>query len=674
MATVLPTMPISSSPTIHSRPQPLPRRPTLVRKRDDSDEPISSSPGKRAKVTFDSDVEVRMVDDYEKAPELIQEEVRTAFQKRSWGENSGYEQIKAVYGRDGDEEDEPSSTTLKSYTIALLGNISSLNKTTADLVHILIKSDWLGRDEDYVSLFTRLLANIVTAQGSFLAETLRMLVDNLTVTPPSNGRMPDVSNVSRTIIYSRTHKVLQYLAHLIPSASSTLQGVLIKVFPHQSGSRRALIIYTQNLLKVLDYAPELRTEILALITDRLVKIDVQVQIDIEDLEEEIGDGLVEGIPQTRPDLIDDFENNSDISDDDSESDEDDDIDAQRTKEIKRNVEKMDALLDILFSYYDQDISSTKTGRGLGTVVETLVSQFATTILPTHRSRHTQFLLFHFVQKSPDDIDLFVGTCVHKVLDKKQPALIRQNAAAYLASFVARGIHVPTNIVRDVFDYISSELDQARKDYEPTCRGPDLRRYSSYYCLVQALLYIFCFRWRDLQLENDEEAEDDDDELEASYFQSQQWKAGVKEAFSANIFSKLNPLKVCSPAIVNEFARVAKHLGVVYVFHLLETNKRLQLSQYTGGMVTSMQYGQIHRETALSVSQDQSHQHLDAYFPFDPYHLPKSKRWIESDYREWTSIPGLDDEEGEDNDSDDDDEVVDDDYEEGTETDRTGASL
>ena len=662
MATVLPAMPISSGPTAHTRPQALPRRSTLIRKRDDSDEPPLSSPGKRAKVTFDSDVEVRMVGDFEKAPELIQEEVRTAFQKRAWGENSGYEQIKSVYGKSNDEEDEPSNTTLRSYTIALLGNISSLNKATADLVRLLIHSDWLGRDEEYVSIFTRLLANVVIAQGGFLMDTLRMLVDNLTAMPPSNGQLPGVPNVSRATIYARAHKTIQYLIHLIPSASNTLRGILIILFPHQSDSRRAHIIYTQNLLKVLDYAPELRTDILALITDRLVKIDVQVQVDIEDLEEEIGDGLVQGIPQTRPDLLDEFENDSDISDEESDSDEDDDLDERRTKAITRNVEKMDALLDILFSYYNQDISPSKTGSGLATVVETLVSQFVTTILPTHRSRHTQFLLFHFVQQSSDDIDLFVGTCVHKVLDKKQPALIRQNAAAYLASFVARGDHVPSNIVRDVFDYISSELDRARKDSEPTCRGPDLRRYSSYYCLVQALLYIFCFRWRDLQLKDDEDVEEDVDDLEASYFQSQQWKAGVKEAFSSNIFSKLNPLKVCSPAIVNEFARVAKHLGILYVYHLLETNKRIRLSQYAGATGPNMQYGQINRETALSANQDESHQHLDAYFPFDPYHLPKSKRWMEGDYREWTPIPGLDDEEGEGNDSDEDDEVVDSDSE------------
>lgn len=546
---------------------------------------------------------------------------------------------------------------------------------SAPRLRLIIRSEWLGRSDDYVSLFTRLLANIVTAQGMFLADVLKMLVDNLTATPPSSGRLPRLPTVSKFTIYKRAHKTLQYLIHLIPSANSLLQGILTKAFPHQSDSQKSHIIYAQNLLKILDYSPELKSDVLTLITERLVKIDIQVQVDLDDLEEDIGEGLVQGMPQARPDLIDEMEQDSDSSDDDeSESDEEDDAEAVRLRSIKKNVVKMDALLDILFAHYNRSFASSKTGSGAGGVIEMLLSQFTTIMLPTHRSRHTQFLLFHFVQQSPTYIDFFVGTCVHKVFDKKQPALIRQNAAAYLASFVARGIHVPSNIVRDVFEYISSELDRLRKDHEPTCRGPDLRRYASYYCLVQALLYIFCFRWRDLELSNDDDEEDEDEDLETSYSQSHRWKSGVKEAFTSNLFSKLNPLKACSPAIVNEFARVAKHLSVVYVYHILETNKRIRMSQYNGGSSGSLHYGEPDRESALSVSRDGSLQHLDTYFPFDPYHLPRSKRWIEGDYQEWRSIPGLEEEDAEGSDSEEDEEVVDSDLEEGTATDRTESSL
>ena len=447
--------------------------------------------------------------------------------------------------------------------------------------------------------------------------------------------------------------------------------MLVDAFPHETDTKRTHKIYVENILKLIEYAPELRTDVLALITERLVKLDVGVQEDLEDLAEDVGEGLVEKVSKVEQDLLED-EDDSDGSDTESEDEEEDeDEEAQRTKDIMRNVEKMDGILDILFAHYDQAFSSHAVENQIGTV-ETLLSQFVTTVLPAQRSRHTQFLLFHFAQQSPTYIDTFVGTCVEITFDRKSKSpIMRQASAAYLASFVARGMHVPANIVRDVFDYIGSELERLRREYEPTCKGPDLRRYSSFYSLVQALLYIFCFRWRDLQVNPDEEDEDDD--LALSYSRGHQWRVGVKDALAQNIFSKLNPLKVCSPAIVTEFARVAHHLGAAYVYHLLETNKRVRTSQSSAAATADYKHSQPDRETALSMSADDSHQHLDEYFPFDPYHLPKSKRWIEGDYRDWAGIPDLDDEQESDSEGDEDD-TIDSDAEEGTETDETGRSL
>ena len=430
------------------------------------------------------------------------------------------------------------------------------------------------------------------------------------------------------------------------------------------------MVYVRSLLKLIAYAPELESEILALVTERLVKIDVQVQVDLEDLAEDVGDGVVQEIPDIKPHLDED-PGDSESSDDESMiSDPAEDVEAERSKDIARKVEKMDNILDFLFEHYTAIVSRNPT-QGHFEALNILLSQFVTIILPTQRSRHTQFLLFHFAQLSPTLIDTFVGTCVHIAFDKIQPVLVRQAAAAYLASFVARGTHVPSNIVRDVFDFIGAELERLRGEHEPSCRGPSLRRYSSFYSLVQALMYIFCFRWRDLEYSLDEDFEDDDSP--PLYGDEHQWKSGVKETLSQNIFSKLNPLKVCSPVIVHEFARVANHVGILYVFHLLETNKRIQLIQHSGLWRHDDSHTQPERETALSARRDDSYQHLDEYFPFDPYHLPRSKRWIEGDYREWTRLPGLDDKQGSETSSDE-DEGGESENEDGTATDETGSQV
>ena len=644
-------------------PKPLLRRPTLTRKREEDGLDTPSSPSKRVKVTFDSDVEVRVMNDWEKAPQLVQEEVRRAFTKRALGDDSEYEKLKSVYIKKTDE-DGLGPKTMRKYMTALLGNISALNKANSDLVLTILSSEWLGRQDDYVTLYLRFLANLGSTHGMYLGDIMRMLIENLSASPPSNGRLPNLPPVTRSTIYARTHRAIQYLLQLIPAATRLLSSSLVSAFPHETDSRRSHVIYVQNLLKLVTYAPQFRAEILSLITERLVKIDVQVQVDLEDLAEDVGEGLVERIPTMRSDLMNDDED-SESSDNESELDDEEiDTDSQRTRYITRNVEKMDALLDILFANYNHVFTKGSEVDREGTV-NILLSQFVTTVLPTQRSRHTQFLLFHFTQQSPTYIDTFVGTCVQMTFDKTQPAIIRQASAAYLASFVARGMHVPSNVVRDVFDYLRSELDRLRRQDEPDCRGPDMKRYSSFYVLVQALLYIFCFRWRDLQSSSEDDLEDDG--LTPVYGHEHQWKYGVKEALSLNIFSKLNPLKVCSPAIVQEFAGIAHHLGVIYVYHLLETNKRVRLLHSSG-----QAYGGVNRQTALSARRDGSNQHLDEYFPFDPYHLPKSKQWIDGDYREWAGIPGLNDGQGSDSSSDEED-VLDSEVGLGMETDETSGS-
>ena len=424
----------------------------------------------------------------------------------------------------------------------------------------------------------------------------------------------------------------------------------------------------QNLLKVIHYAPELRSDILALITERLVKIDVQVQVDVEELEEEVGEGLAEDVAKlgTAHEGLGAMDSEDEDFDDDSvTSDEELDEDAQRLKDVKSNVEKMDAMIDILFAYYHPFFTSRKLEEK-DTALEILLSHFENLILPTYRSRHTQFLLFHFAQTTPALIELFAGACVAIAFAKSRPAIIRQSAAAYLASFVARGKHVPSQVVQDVFDIIGRELHILLTEYEATCRGPDLRRYATFYALAQALLYIFCFRWQDLTVDAEDYADDDD--VAAFEEKPPTWAPGVKETFSRIIHSPLNPLKVCSPNIVGEFAKIANARSLTYVFSLLETNKRLRLSRFTGSASRGSTYSQPSRETALSLKNDDSYYQLDSYFPFDPYHLPKSKRWIEGDYVEWQGVPDLEDQRDDiDSDSESNDELPSDGDDEGTGT-------
>jgi RNA polymerase I-specific transcription initiation factor RRN3 len=619
--------------------------------------PPSSS--KRVRVTFNPNIEEKVMEEYQvkgRSLESVRIEVKSSIEAHLKGDSEGYDVIKEVFSpRKGDEDEEREEdkrVDMRTYLLVLTSYASLLNKGCSGLVKAVLACEWMGRDESFVKAYVHFLGSLASAQGAYVGMVLGMLVGHFhggktfsvislrnmskfSTVRLSSGRLPGCPDISRDQLSSRIHVALKYLLRLIPSASSTLSPILAVKFPYAEETKKLQITYIENLIRVSEYAPELKSDILALITDRLVKIDVQMQVDLDDLDDEVAAAIVQAIS-----LNPSREENGDDSDSDGDSitsDEDVSSDAKRIKEVQENVEKMDGILDMLFTIYSpyfEDPNSVEAAS----MFETLLGHFANIILPTYRSRHTQFLLFHFAQAAEHLVDQFAGTCVQLAFQSGRPAVLKQSSAAYLASFVARGAHVQPHVVRTVFELIGNNLDHIRVENELTCRGPDLKRYSTFYAMTQALLYIFCFRWRDLITSSDILEEDDP---AAFVGQDLNWTPGIKDTLSRTIYSKLNPLKICSPPIVAEFAKIAHHLRFMYVYPLLETNKRIRLSQFS-----SSQGNGALRDTGNGGNSESWHQ-LDAYFPFDPYQLPVSKRWIENDYVVWKGIPGLNPEEDED---------------------------
>ena len=416
--------------------------------------------------------------------------------------------------------------------------------------------------------------------------------------------------------------------------------------------------YVKNTLRVIEYAPELKAELLTLVTERLVKIDVEVQEEIDELEDDVEEKIVlSGATDVAATAED-----SDADDSDVESVTSSDLsvtpDELHLRALRDTVAKLDAVLDLLFAHYTPVFANGNLFE-VDDAFEHLISQFSTFVLPTYRSRHTQFLIFHFAQVSQSHAERFATALAHMALGRGVASNGAVSAAAYLASFIARGARISKPLIRTIFMLLASHLDQMRRLAEPTCRGPDLRRYSLFYATTQAMLYIFCFRWRDFILPSDDDTDLDNYDV---YEQGEpNWVPGIKQTLTQAIYSKLNPLKVCSPAIVCQFAAIANHLRFMYVIPLLETNKRLRLSSYRTFTSTpsntsgANEMGAGRRENTLSNRNGEAHHQLDAFFPFDPYQLPKSKRWLDGDYMVWKGVPGMQDEGDDDSDVSESDE-------------------
>lgn len=668
-------LPKSATP-VKSILKPVP----VLRKRkelhhDPDESPVPpESPSKRRQVLFD---EIRNVT-YEVGNRTMNDfklEVRRALEEHLRGKDGRYDSLKEMFAKDkkqrhlspvvGEDDDPLKPGELQAYIMALTSCIPILKGRECNgLVRVILKCSWLGRDQAVVKVFTHFLAALVSAQGLYLAAVLSMMVDKFLDSHPWSWSVSDFADVGRDTMRERLHSTLQYLLQMFPSAVAVLEKLLSAKFPLPEESMRTHMAYIRNLLHVKDYVPDLRDEILDLILNGVVKMDSQMQADLEDVDEDVAAAVMHGWRENQRQGLDWEDDGSDDSDNESVDSDDTDYDqeAARIKTLKDNVQKTDAALDTLFEFYTPHFINPGSDKAFD-MFTIILREFDYMVLPTYKSRHTQFLIFHFAQQHERLTDAFCGQLMATAFQGNTPNVLKQAAAAYLASFVARGAHVPRSLVRTMFLLLMHYLEQYRQKYEPLCRGPDLKRFHPYYSLVQATLYIFCFRWQDLVVSAPEMVDADD---AASYIgQDLEWLGTSSRDLSVHVFGKLNPLKVCAPVIVDEFAKLAHRLKFMYIYPLLESNKRIRLSQY---LTSTYATGGALRDAGHERKDEQ----LDAYFPFDPYQLPVSRRWLEKDYVHWKSVPGLnaadddDDSDGGGNDEDRNDQVK-----EGTATDSDG---
>lgn len=89
--------------------------------------------------------------------------------------------------------------------------------------------------------------------------------------------------------------------------------------------------------------------------------------------------------------------------------------------------------------------------------------------------------------------------------------------------------------------------------------------------------------------------------------------------------KMNPLKVCLPTVVKMFAHITRHHELVFCYTIIEHNNRMMLPVAT----TS--------SSSRAVSNLSFMNQLDSFFPFDPYLLKRSGKFIQPIYQEWEGL-------------------------------------
>ncbi|KZV94214.1 RNA polymerase I-specific transcription initiation factor RRN3 [Exidia glandulosa HHB12029] len=590
--------------------------------------------------------------------------VNNALQQLERGDADPFDELVAQFSSKSLEDGTTSTHQLRQWLNALSHVVSQFARPHAALVDAVVSLPWYTMDDGLVKTYKSFIAILVSAKPEYLHPVLNRTAHSLTYQSglkPMGGQ--DETPLTRGAMFDRLHSLLQSLLELIPTLPSTLQPLLAQHFPHKRQNKLSHVTYIRNILRVSDYCPGVAEEILATIIDRAIQIDVEM----EELEAE-GAGAEPEVFALDPfeNIVGEHEPDSDSDDEDGDdagdlsdlSSEAEDLEADPKKineprdmaHIKEMVVKLDSILQLLFEHFArlQAEIASDASRPVPADRErllearhaqflSLVTIFDTTILRTFKSRYTQFLVFWYASLDAEFADLFLGMLLSRALrEHAQPPVTRAAAASYVASLVSRALFIDRAATRRVTEFFCTYLEQ----HLATATGYQQHTHTIFYAVAQAVFLIFCFRWRDLLMDDDHENVEDE-EMELGHARKRRWLPQLDVMHRA-VMSPLNPLKVCSQNVVAQFARVAQHTDFMYCYPIME-----------GSATPSASESGPSNSATAALFWAGAEQELHSFFPFDPYALPLSASFVQGIYRDWAMV-AIDDEDDDDDEEEEED--------------------
>ncbi|KAK9242201.1 RNA polymerase I-specific transcription initiation factor RRN3-domain-containing protein [Lipomyces tetrasporus] len=555
------------------------------------------------------------------------------------------------------------------YTLsALLSHVDRLSATTCvSLIRAIINLPGIETDPASLSGTQRKeFSTLVQLHGKFLG----VLVSSI---PRWYGEVASriVSEFTMASGWSaeRWHALLRYLVTLVPTSASVLQSAIIRLFPYKYEDLGIIARYVANILRVLEYVPELQRAVWGVIVERTVELDVDIeskldQLDDEDEDNGEDDGEAEWNTLASLSRDDNLQLENKFQEDEVIFSTQLAAEARDLTNVKIMSIKLDSLVSFLLgqlrpSFYSSGVPSKESLS----LYSTLLSLFTTYLLPTHRTHAIQYLFFSVSQSVPEFTDAFLALLLETALAPTEAIPRRQMAMQYLASYVARARAVSRSQLHSVISILSKwisrylderEVEVQSADSTPLSNSPrgniDVARFTMFYAVVQGYFYIFCFRHAALRNDEDESG------------QSGEWVCNISQLLQRVVNSRFNPLKWCNADVVSMFSKVAQREGAAYCFSIIQKNKRgtSVLSDVSTPIEGSTTIHEI-KASSLAVAdfdgvfEKTGMKPLEGYFPFDPLVLKKTRRLVKEMYVTWAEVAADEDFSSDEEDEDDKDD-------------------
>ncbi|KAH7943970.1 hypothetical protein HPB52_013901 [Rhipicephalus sanguineus] len=472
-----------------------------------------------------------------------------------------------------------------------------------EVLDCVLKINLLKRNVGVIEAFSQLACDMVFIHPAFLRGIVVSLLNTFMSPEATSKDTPE-----RDEKLERLHALFRLLFKLVPTFD-ILRRFLHKVVISFKVGIKYFSFFV--LLKKNSSTCEVRLELLQLLTHKALQIDLHCPKDeINEAELEDDDDAMEG-------------------DDIFEMEKANGADSERMQHPLADT--LDQVLNQFYLHFQQHCN-VKDGSDMTKLdwekTKVLFKDFLTIfdkiVLPTHKCCHVQFLLFYLCSFRPAALAVaFLDYLWKKVQNPATSCIVRQASAFYIGSFLARAKYVPLSTVCDSLSLMCQWAHgyMASLNDGGFCQPQhDVQRHGTFYAVCQTVFYVFAFHHKGI----------------ADGAKGLQYLRELN--LEALVMCPLNPLKACLPAVVKQFASIARHYQLVYCYSVIERNQRLALP--TAGGDTP--YGDVV---------------LDAFFPFDPYVLKRTGKWIDPLYRKFEKSDDDEDADLDDEPEDDEDELM-----------------
>lgn len=418
--------------------------------------------------------------------------------------------------------------------------VSILSAKHESFIQVLLKIQWTDRSPEVITNYKLFLQDLVCMQTHYTKTVINHLVQLFKPVEDNNvehevGKFED-EDIKRL---NHIHDILNKILQVVPMSNKVLLQSLCLQFPFVIRGTYTHEVYIYALLQVLNYAPQLRSDILCLIINRLVMLDVNIPR--KEVDNDKKDDLTDCIDET----------------DDNQTD-DNDVDERNV--VNLTARTLDTCMELFLKYmhefcFENGVLKTESMKMLYFDVLRI---FETVILPTYASQYVQYIAFYICSFKVVVVETFTNWLWSKVIDPNAPSVIRQSAVCYISSLLASASFVPFGLIKLRMFKLAAWICDYITMQECLDHIDDMELHVVFYSVCQAFFHLFIARHKE-------------------FLEAENGILFLQELDITKIVNcKLNPLKICDNKIVHNFADITSTYQLAYCYAVIENNERNQL--------------------------------------------------------------------------------------------------